>query len=300
MGSGEKVTDSRDYRIRATAAHGRLRAVAAVTSRTALEAQKIHQALPTAAAAIGRVMTAAVLLAADLKGDDDRLVVEVDGRGPLGRLVAEVRSGGRVRARVQHADVDLPLRPDGKLAVGQAVGQDGFFTVIQELGGRVPYQGQVALVSGEIGEDLMHYYVQSQQIPSAVALGVLVGTGGTVAAAGGVVVQALPGADDGLVDTVTERFARLKALSHRIEAGDKPEDLIADVLPAPIRWYPREPVHWRCQCSRARSHAILKSLPRADLALLWEDQGAEVTCHFCRAAYRFSADEIRAMLDAGD
>jgi molecular chaperone Hsp33 len=266
-----------------------------VTTESARAAQRVHRAGPLAAAAMGRALAAAALLAADVK-EAFRLEVRLKGGGPLGLVAAEIRQAEGeqwLRVRVDHPEVDLPLRPDGKLAVGQAIGRDGELVVWYEDVGGVRYQSEVPLVSGEIGEDLAHYYWQSVQVPSAVALGVLVGPSGLVAASGGVVVQALPGSE-AEVDAVTARFARLAALSQRLNDGETPEDLIRSVLPEPLRWSPREPLRFRCQCSRRRSLSLLKGLPPEELTALIEEQhGAEVVCHYCRRRYRFTEEELR-------
>ncbi|AEJ39335.1 Hsp33 protein [Sulfobacillus acidophilus TPY] len=283
-----------DYRIRATAADGLLRAVAVNTTETARQAEEIHQAYPVAAAALGRLISAAAILATDVK-DDSRVVVEVDGGGPLGRLVAEIRGGRDIRARIQHPEVNLDLRADGKLAVGQAVGQDGYFRVLREepvSGGW--YQGQVELVSGEIGEDLLHYYTQSEQVPSAVALGVLVGQEG-IQASGGILLQALPGLADDRAQVLTERFQRLDSLSRRLAAGETLEAVLGELLGSDAVLFEPEPIGWHCWCERGRIEDILLSLPDGDYQDLINDGGAEVTCHFCRTAYHFTQEELETL-----
>lgn len=276
-----------DYRVKATTAGGSIRAIATRTTHTARAIQSVQQASPVAAAALGRLATAAVLLAADFK-TDFRLMVEVDGQGPLGRTVAEIRTGGLVRARARHPGIDLPLRADGKLAVGQAVGCPGVLRVVREEAGQAPYEGRTPLISGEIGQDLTAYYVQSEQVPSAVALGVLVDRDTTVAAAGGIVVQALPGSD-GRTEEIAARFEQLHNLSLRLSLGDTPEDLLRYVLPGPIHWFEREPIQYQCQCSLEHSIAIIESLPKEELESLLLEQGAEVVCHYCNTAYPISA-----------
>lgn len=288
---------SHDYLARATAAEGHIRAFSALTTQTARAAQEAHGASPTAAAAMGRLLTGAALLGADVKERSFRLTIEAEGGGPLGRVVAQAREGGKVRARVQHPHVDLPIREDGKLAVGQAVGTDGFLQVTRDYGGTQLYQGQVALVSGEIGEDLMHYYVQSEQIPTAVALGVLVGRQGLVIAAGGVVVQAMPGADPRMVDQIVESFGTLQHISYEIEKGASAESLLHKVLPEPIHWYESQPIKWECVCSRQHSYELLGGLPRTEIEALVREGGAEITCNFCLKSYRFSEDELLKLND---
>lgn len=249
-----------------------------------------HRAGPLASAAMGRTLTSAVLLAADFK-DDFLLAVAVEGDGPLGRVMGEVRTGGKVRARVDHPEVDLPLRADGKLDVGQGVGRSGSFRVTREddLG---RFESQVELASGEIGDDLARYYLQSEQIPSAVAVGVLVGREGLVAASGGLVVQMLPGGE-GMVDSIIERLDAVSHISYRLDEGHSPEDLIRAVLPAPVILAEPEPLEFRCRCSRENSLDILLNLPSDEREALIRQKGAEVVCNYCRTRYRFSDADIR-------
>ncbi|PSR20809.1 MAG: Hsp33 family molecular chaperone HslO [Sulfobacillus acidophilus] len=285
-----------DYRIRATAAGGLLRTVAVIATDAVERAQQIHRAWPVAAAAMGRLMTCAAMVSADIKQDGGRMTVEVDGDGPVGRVVAEIQPNGAMRARIQNPSVDLPITPEGKLAVGQAVGQHGVFRVLHE-DAEEWYQSQVALKTGEIGDDFLHYLVQSEQIPSAVSLGVLVRSDGTVIGAGGVMVQALPGCPAEIIDSVSQGFENLTQISRRLADGDNLESLIREVLPEPIFLYPRESLAWHCWCERTTIAHTLGSLPRQDLGALIADGGAEVTCHFCRTAYRFSASQLRRLRD---
>ncbi len=280
-----------DYRVKATAAGGSIRAIAARTTSTALAVQRAHQASFVAAAALGRLLTATSLLAADFK-DDFRLTLELEGDGPLGRVVSEIRTGGRLRARAEHPLVDLPLRSDGKLAVGQAVGHTGILRVTRQELGYPPYEGQSPLVSGEIGEDLANYFRVSEQIPAAVALGVLIGTEGTVVSSGGLVIQALPGHQEMTTDQITEKFQSMSNISWRLSQGETPEDLLQALLPPPIQWSSPEPLSYQCQCSREGSLEIIGSLPEADLDALIQENGAEVVCHFCNTAYPISLAEL--------
>ncbi len=284
-----------DYRIRATAADGLLRAVAVSLTGAVKEAQRAHQAWPVAAAAMGRVMTTAAILAADMKDDEGRLTVEVQGDGPLGRVVAEIRPNGELRARVQHPTVDLPVRADGKLAVGQAVGTDGYFRVLRQDAQGQWYQGQVELKTGEIGDDFLHYLWQSEQVPSAASIGVLVGTEGEVIGAGGILVQAMPGCPSDLVDQVADDFKQLTQISRRLADGETLASLIHQVLPEPIHEFPQEALAFHCWCERERIVDALRTLPAPDLMDLINDGGAEVTCHYCRRAYQFSQEELQSL-----
>lgn len=286
-----------DYRIRATAAGGLLRAVAVNTTHGAREAQEVHRAWPVAAAAMGRLISSAAILGSDFKEDQARITVEVSGDGPLGRVVAETRPDGTLRARIDHPEVELPLNDLGKLPVGQAVGADGFFRVLRQDGQGDWYQSQVELQSGEIGEDFLHYLAQSEQIPSAVSVGVLVGEAGLVIGSGGVMAQALPGCPDDLVDEVANRFQELTQISRRLADGETLEAMVEHVLPAPIHWYERESLRWHCWCERGSIEDVLGTLPASDIGDLIGDGGAEVTCHYCQTAYRFSVDDLKALAD---
>ncbi len=284
-----------DYCRKATAAEGTLRIIAGNLTQTALDVQRVHQASPVAAAAMGRLVTAVAILATDFQ-DSRRVIAELEGDGPLGRVAAEVIDGHQIRARADHPQVDLPLREDGKLAVGQAVGHNGLFTVTREDSAGAVYQGQVALVSGEVGQDFAQYYTLSEQVATAVAVGVLVGTLGEVVAAGGLVIQALPGSTD-YVDDIVKRLPRLDRISHRLADGELAEQLAQDVVASPLQWFDREFVQYGCVCSSTRSLEILSSLPRVEIEALVEDKGAEVVCHYCHNSYRFSQEQIEQLLE---
>lgn len=286
------------YRIKATAAGGQLRAIGAATTDIVRAVQRAHGATPLAAAAVGRLMTAAAMLAADFKAGE-YLHCEMEGGGPAGRVIAEAYASGLVRGRIDHPEVDLPLRADGKLAVGQAVGRDGWLTVERRFpdGGR--YVSHSPLVSGEVGDDVAAFLRQSEQVPSAVAVGVLVGPDGTVAAAGGLVVQVLPPAPPDLVDQVADRMEALGLLSGRLAAGEPIEAIGTGVLGPDTHWHVREPLYFGCMCSRDRSGELLAALPPEERRAMAEQGGAEVVCHYCRTAYRFDPHELLAGL-AGD
>lgn len=283
-----------DYRIRATAAEGLMRVVAVVTTGAAREAQLAHQCLPVAAAAMGRMVSTVAILGSDMKEEPGRITVEVNGDGPLGRVVAEVRPNGHLRARVQNPSVDLPLRADGKLAVGQAVGDDGYFRVLRQDSVGDWYQGQVALQSGEIGEDFLHYLTQSEQVPSAVSLGVLVGQEGLVIGSGGILVQALPGCEPQIVDEVAAHFSALSNISRRLADGEPLDELVRSVIREPIHWLGEEPLKWQCWCEREPIRDSLKGLPDEDIQDLIGDGGAEIICNFCRTRYHFSIEELQS------
>ncbi len=292
--------DSGDRAVTAIGDGGRILVLAARTTALCESARRRHGLWPTAAAAVGRVLTAAGLLAVPLKAGGS-LTVAVSGDGPLGGVVASAGPEGEVRGYALHPQVDLPPRPDGKLDVGGAVGRHGLVRVSKDLGLQRPYIGSSPLVSGEIGEDFTAYLLHSEQVPALVGLGVLVGRGGRVAAAGGLIVQLLPGAAAGAPDRVEANVADLGALSRAVEAGASPEELAA----AALRGYaPRvigeTALRFRCHCSRARVRRLLAALPTEELrAMRTEDGQAEAGCRFCGRRYRFGPEELRALETRG-
>ena len=287
----------RDWALKATAAEGSLRAIGAVTTTSVRAAQWAQHAAPLAAAAMGRLMTAAVLLGADLKNPNESLHLEVNGGGPLRRVIAEAHGGGLVRGRVDRPDVSLPLNAVGKLAVGQAVGHDGRLSVTTRTADGGSYTSVSALVSGEIGEDVAHHLLQAVQRLSAVAVGVLVGTDGLTLAAGGLLVEALPGCPPALLDGVEKRFSGIARLSHLLAEGTAIEELMERVLPEPLRWLGRSPVRFGCLCNREQSRNLLEALSVDERRRMQSEGGAEVVCHYCRTAYRFSAGDLGRSLD---
>ena len=227
------------------------------------------------------------------------VTLRVKGGGPLGAITAVSDSGGNVRGYVQCPAVDVPRKAKGKLDVGAAVGADGELTVIRDLGMKEPYIGSVQLVGGEIAEDVAAYFVESEQVPTACALGVLIATDQTVQAAGGYLIQLLPGADDAVVSAVERGVARLGAVSARLDEGMAPLELLREVLSEfELEVLETDPVEYRCYCSRERVSRALISMGEKELTSLIEEQdGAELTCQFCDRVYRFNRDELRALLD---
>ncbi len=282
--------------LRAVAADGNVK-IAVISAPELVEhARQIHRLSPTASAALGRTLLGASLLGNALKGDEDTVTLRVSGGGPVGNVVAVSDSAGNVRGYVDVPGADLPTRPDGKLDVGGLVGRDGTLTVSRDLGLREPYIGSVALVSGEIAEDLAAYLVESEQIASACGLGVLVGTDHTILAAGGFLVQLLPGAPDDLIQKLEDNIFLMDQLT-TILHEDGPQEVLNQVLrglnPEILA---EEPVEYRCGCSRERLADALKSLGAETLLeLSSEDRPAEITCQFCGKQYAFSPDELRAL-----
>lgn len=287
-----------DGLVRATAEGGLIRCFAARTTETVREACRRHGTWPTASAALGRVLTAAALLGAMLDEEGQSVTVRVVGSGRLGAVVAVGEPAIHVRGYVQHPHVHLPLTEDGKLDVGRAVGTPGFLHVTWDLGFGEPYTGSVPLVSGEIGDGLTHYLRRSEQIPSLVSLGVLVDPDGAVRAAGGFLVQLLPGAEEAWAERLEENARRIGGISRFVDRGLGPDQIAAAALEGfSFRVHERRPVAFRCRCSRERSRELLAALGRDELAdMLARDGGAELRCRFCAATYRFDAEELAGLL----
>ncbi|WP_141264178.1 Hsp33 family molecular chaperone HslO [Moorella sp. E308F] len=287
----------KDYLVRATAGEGQILAIAAQTTLLVQEAKDLHNTSPTATAALGRVLTGAALMAATLK-EGQSITVRILGDGPLGSIVAVARPG-TVKGYVAEPGVDLPLRHDGKLDVGRAVGR-GMMYVAKDLGLKEPYNGSVPLVSGEIGEDLAYYFTASEQKPSAVGLGVLVEPGGKVGAAGGYLLQLLPGSAEGTAATLEKNIEAAGPVSRLIARGHTPEDILALLLKGfSLKIHERRPLHYACDCSRERLQDILLALGPGELQKLLEEQGgAEARCAFCSRTYRFSREEVAELLAA--
>lgn len=286
----------RDYWIRSVTDDGTVRAMAAVTTRTVEQARRRHATAPTATAALGRTLTAAGLLGTVLK-IGQTVMVRVLGDGPLGGALAMSDSNGAVRGYVANPNVHLPLTPSGKLDVGGAVGR-GTLHVTMDLGMRYPYHGSVPLVSGEIGEDLASYLVNSHQIPSLVALGVLVSPDERVLAAGGLIVQVLPGADGGVIDYLEERARVLPTVTSMVSGGRTPEEMVQAALgEVHSQVVERQPVRFRCGCAVGKVHGVLASLGEEELRDILHEQGQiEVRCNFCGRRYTFGEDDVQKIL----
>jgi len=281
-----------DYVIRAVADEGRILAFAARTSRVCDEARRRQDLWPTAVAATGRVLTATALLALPQK--EGSLTVRVAGDGPIRGIIAAGTPDGDVRGYALNPHVDLPPRPDGKFDVGGAVGRHGVLRVTRDLGMRHPYTGSSPLVTGEIGEDFASYFARSEQVPSLVGLGVLVGRGGRVRAAGGLIVQLLPGAPAAAAGRIDANVGDIGAISRVLDAGGSPEGIVEAALAGfSPRVLERRAVRFRCRCGRRRLAAVLRSLPTEEIRTMrLEDGGAELVCHFCGRKYQFSAEDL--------
>ena len=285
-----------DKIIRATAAEGYIK-MAVITARdTVQRAREIHDLSPTAAAALGRALCAASLLGESMKEEQASLTIRVNGGGPIGSVVAVSDHEGFVRGYVDNPYVHLPLRADGKLNVGGAVGRDGTLTVSRDIGLKEPYIGSTALVSGEIAEDLTAYLLSSEQVPSACALGVLVDTDRSIKAAGGFLVQLMPGADAALIDRLEENIFLMDQLTTILDE-DGTDAIFAQVLKGlEYHLVGEAPVGYRCPCSRERVEQALRTLEEMDLnKMIDSGEVIRVSCEFCGAEYSFSPEELLAL-----
>jgi molecular chaperone Hsp33 len=279
-----------DHIIKATTTGG-VRAFAIVTTNLVEEARKRHDCYPVAIAGLGRTMTAALLLAVNLKTDES-ITVRIAGDGPLGEIVADAHASGVVRGYVKNPHVDLPLR-EGKLDVGTAVGE-GHIYVTRFTGLKQPFTGSVQLVSGEIAEDVTSYLFVSEQTPSSVALGVLVLPDLTVGAAGGFIIQALPNAEDEVLSQVEKNIANLPPVSQLISEGKNATDIINLIFAQlPVTLYEETPVEFKCPCSHERIQGVLVSLGEAEIDdIIATDGQAEICCHFCGEKYQFNKRDL--------
>lgn len=295
-----------DTLVRATAAEGLIRCMAAVTTETVAEAARRHVTSGTVTAALGRTLTGALLLGAGQK-EFDRLTVRVDCDGPVGGITAETNARGQVRGYVREPAADVPLNAQGKFDVSAVVGR-GMFYVTYESGFEIglyrePYRGAVPIVSGEIGEDFAYYLAKSEQIPSAVMLGVLVRareSGETfVEAAGGLMVQVMPGADSATVAAIEATVSKTPHTTALIRGGATPEDLLRSALgDVPFEVLEERGVGFNCTCSYERAAALVSSIDGAELeSMLHEDRGASLTCHFCNETYRIDEAALSAMVE---
>ena len=289
-----------DQIVRAVTGDGFVK-ISAVTARGTVErARQIHGLSPTACAALGRTLCGASMLGELMKEDDASLTIRVNGGGPAGSVIAVSDSSGCVRGYVQNPQADLPTRADGKLDVGGLVGRDGMLTVSRDIGLKEPYVGSVELVTGEIAEDLAQYMVESEQIPSAVGLGVLIDTDKSVKAAGGFIVQLMPGAPENLIEKLETNILFMDQLT-TVLSEDGVDAVISQVLfSLDPREAERHGVEYRCTCSRERVAEALRSVGEAELrSMAAEGRDAEVSCQFCDKVYRFTPEDLTA-LAAGD
>ena len=289
-----------DRIVRAISSDGLVQA-AAICSRDLTErARQIHKLLPVGTAALGRTLSAAGLMGNALKGVGASLTLQIKGGGPLGTVLAVSDNLGNVRGYVTNPQVDIPLREDGKLDVGGAVGREGTITVIKDLHMKEPYVGTIDLLGGEIAEDVAAYFVESEQIPTACGLGVLVDRDQSVKAAGGYLIQLLPGATEDTIVKVEGGIMAAGNVSAILDKDDDPEHMLRQVMSDfDLKILETCPVEYRCYCSRQRVERALISLGKDELRQILDEQGhCSMTCQFCDAVYDFSGDELKALIDS--
>ena len=291
-----------DYIIRAITKDGFVKAMAIRSTELVERARTIHKTTPTATAALGRLLTACSMMGNLQKVENGALTLQVKGGGPLGTLLATSDAEGNVRGYVHNPSITLLEKYAGKLDVGAAVGTDGTLTVIRDLQMKEPYIGSVALVSGEIADDVTAYFAQSEQTPTACALGVLINTDQSVRVAGGYLIQLLPGAPDDVIMKIETGIACAGAVTPMLEAGLTPEEILRKVLcEFELEFFEEEPVEYRCYCSRERVSATLITIGKKDLQEIVDDgKPINIECQFCDKVYTFTPEDVKALLDSLD
>lgn len=286
-----------DYMIRATAAGGYIRAFA-VTSKEMVEyARAAHNTSPVATAALGRLLTGGVMMGAMMKGDKDLLTLQVKGEGPIGGITVTADAKGHAKGYVNHPGVMLPANERGKLDVGGAVGP-GTLQVIKDLGMKEPYVGSCELQTSEIAEDLTYYFAISEQVPSAVALGVLMEKDNTVRQAGGFIIQLMPFVSDEIVDRLELKLAAVDSITHMLDEGWTPEEILGALLGEfGLEINEKSEISYHCDCSKERIEKALISIGKKDIKEMINDgEPIEVNCHFCGKSYTFSVDDLKEIL----
>jgi len=285
-----------DYLIRAITTNKEIRALAVKSTNVVREAQERHQTTPVATAALGRVITGALLTGSLVKSGDE-IVLKIEGTGPAGKIVADANQEGEVRGYIQNPKLDLYQTDSGKLDVAKAVGA-GELSLTKIMRMKEPYKGSVPLVSGEIGEDLTYYFTASEQVPSAVGLGVLVDTDLSVKAAGGFIIQLLPDAAEETIEMLEKNLENITSVSKMIEGGMTPEELLTELLgDMDYRIMARKDVKFKCRCSRERSFELVAGLGKEDIEETLAQEGEiEVRCHFCNSTYNFEKEEVEELI----
>ncbi|WP_458862428.1 Hsp33 family molecular chaperone HslO [Acidaminobacterium chupaoyuni] len=284
-----------DSLIRGMTKDGMVKFSAVQCTEAVERARKIHNTLPLATAALGRTLAAASMMGNMLKSVDGSVTIQIRGGGPLGTITAVGDCSGNMRGYLQNPAVALPLRPDGKLDVGAGVGSDGILTVIKDIGAREPFAGKVQMRTGEIAEDLAAYFVESEQIPTVCALGVLVGRDQSVQAAGGYLIQLMPGATDAVIDRLESSVQKLRSVTTMLEAGMSVEEMMREALAGfEVEILETQPVAYECKCSRHKVESALISMGAEELLHMEESgEDAQVTCQFCDAVYAFTPMQLK-------
>lgn len=286
-----------DYIVRATAAEGQVRAFAAVTTEMVETAKNAHNTSPVATAALGRLLTAGAMMGIMMKGEKDLLTLRIECHGPIEGLLVTANAMGDVKGYAFNPEVMLPPNEKGKLDVGGALDL-GVLSVIKDIGLKEPYVGQTILVSGEIAEDLTYYFANSEQVPSSVALGVLMNKDNTVRQAGGFIIQLLPGATDELIDKLEKRLGEITSITALLDEGRTPEQILEYLLgDFDLEILDKMPTRFHCDCEKSRVERAIISIGKKEIQSMIDDgKPVEVNCHFCNKVYTFSVEELEEML----
>lgn len=287
-----------DKLTRAITKDGFFKISAVVSTETVEQSRKFHNSSPVATAALGRLLTAGLLMGGELKEDNAKLTLQMSGDGPLGRVIVSANSKGEVKGYAENPQIDMPLNEKGKLDVGGAIGK-GTLSVIKDLGLKEPYIGQVAIQTGEVGDDLAYYFMQSEQVPSVVALGVLVDRDFSVKCAGGFIIQVMPECNDESLTMLENSIAGIMSVTEMLSQGMDGADMIKyAMLGFDTEILEESEVGYVCDCSRERMECAIVSLGKAEIDAIIKEQGqAEIVCSFCNKPYVFNAEELEAMRD---
>lgn len=288
-----------DYIVRAVTDDGLIRAFGCFTKNTVQKAREYHSTSPVATAALGRLLSCASMMGSMLKGEKDLITLQLNGGGPLGRVLAVSGCDSLVKGYVDNPIVDIPLNQNGKLDVGAAVGTNGFLTVIQDLGLKEPFIGKIPLVSGEVGDDMVKYFAISEQVPSVVALGVLVDKDYSVKNSGGFIIQLMPGASEEDITKLEENLKNIKSVTDMLESGMNIEEIMGVALSGfDFHFTDKKDIDYHCNCSKERVRKVLKSVGEEEIkAIIKEDGKAEMCCHFCNNKYLFDENELNDILE---
>ena len=286
-----------DYIVRATAANSQIRAFAAVTTDMVETARQNHNTSPVATAALGRLLTGGAMMGAMMKGEKDLLTLRIHAGGPLQGITVTADSHGNVKGYVGNPDVCIPANSKGKLDVAGAVGV-GFMDVIKDMGLKEPYVGQVALQTSEIAEDLTYYFATSEQVPSAVGLGVLMNKDNTVAQAGGFIIQLMPFTDEKIIDQLEKKLGEINSVTSMLDEGKTPEMILDYILgDFDVEIVDKIPTQFKCNCSKERVKKVLYSISKKEIEdIIKDNEPINVECHFCNTSYKFDIDELKGIL----
>ncbi len=287
----------KDYIVRATAADNQIRAFAATTRNLVEHARSVHNTSPVATAALGRLLTAGAMMGSMMKGTDDLLTLQIKSDGPIGGITVTADSKANVKGYVYHPEVMLPPSPKGKLDVGGAL-RPGILSVIKDMGLKEPYVGQTELVSGEIAEDITYYYAVSEQVPSSVALGVLMNKENTVRQAGGFIIQLMPFAEEEVIRKLEEKIAGLPSITSLLEAENTPESILTTILgDMGLSILDTMDTSFYCNCTKERVEKAIVSIGKKEIQeMIDENETIEVNCHFCNSKYHFDVDDLKEII----